>query len=283
MKVRLFATEIYSLLKEISQLLAKFSIDSPQAEAELIVSHFYKLTRTQIFQNPDLHVTWKMRLMIEKLLRTRYHNCPLQYLLGEVEFYNSILKVTPDVLIPRPETELLVDIILQENPDKGLKVCDLGTGSGAIAIALKKARPDWKVTATDISQAALQIARQNTQINNCKIDFIQSDIYSEINTKYDLLISNPPYISESDYLLLESELFYEPKNALTASENGLYFYHKIIQSASKYLYLPGTLYLEIGAEQSRQITKMAEHAGSDKIITKQDYNNFDRYMIINFS
>jgi len=114
----------------------KFSIDSPQAEAELIVSHFYKLTRTQIFQNPDLHVTWKMRLMIEKLLRTRYHHCPLQYLLGEVEFYNSILKVTPDVLIPRPETELLVDIILQENPDKNLRVCDLGTGSGAIAIAI---------------------------------------------------------------------------------------------------------------------------------------------------
>ncbi|MDP8219807.1 MAG: peptide chain release factor N(5)-glutamine methyltransferase [Candidatus Stygibacter frigidus] len=283
MKVRLFATEIYPLLKEIIQLLTTFSVDSPQAEAEQIVSHFYNLNRTQIFQNPDLHVTWKIRLMIEKMLRTRSNHCPLQYLLGQVEFYNSNIKVTQDVLIPRPETELLVDIILQENKEKHLRVCDLGTGSGAIAIALKKARPDWQVIATDISAAALKIARENALINDCLIDFIQSDIFSDIKTKFDLIVSNPPYISKFDYDILKPELFYEPLIALTAPEDGLYFYKKIINSASKYLSLPATLYLEIGAEQSSKISKLADQAKAQKIIIKKDYNNFDRFMIIYFA
>jgi len=283
MKVRLFATEIYPLLKEISQLLTKFSIDSPQAEAEHIIRHFLKISRSQIYLKPELSVAPEILTDISSLLTKRCEHYPLQYLLGEVEFYNSNLKVTPDVLIPRPETELLVELILEENPAKFLKVCDIGTGSGAIAIALKKARPDWQVTATDISPSALKIARQNAFDNNCQIDFMLSDIYSDINTKFDLIVSNPPYISESDYLLLESELFYEPKTALTASENGLFFYKKIIRYAHQYLNLPASLYLEIGAEQSSQISKLADQAEAQKIIIKKDYNNFDRIMIINFS
>ena len=283
MNISLTASHIFQLFSEISKILSKYSINSPEAEAELIINHFFNISRSQIYLKPDLPVSPEILTEISNLLAKRCQHDPLQYLLGEVEFYNSILKVTPDVLIPRPETELLVDIILQENPDKGIRMCDLGTGSGAIAIALKKARPDWQVTATDISPVALKLARQNAQNNHCQIDFLLSDIFSDIDTKFDLIVSNPPYISESDYLLLESEIFYEPKTALIASEDGLYFYHKIIQSASKYMHLPATLYLEIGAEQSSRITKLAVQAGASKIITKQDYNNFDRFMIINFS
>ncbi|MDP8210934.1 MAG: peptide chain release factor N(5)-glutamine methyltransferase [Candidatus Stygibacter australis] len=283
MNISLTASHIFQLFSEISKILSKYSINSPEAEAELIINHFFNISRSQIYLKPDLPVSPEILTEISNLLAKRCQHDPLQYLLGEVEFYNSILKVTPDVLIPRPETELLVDIILQENPDKGIRMCDLGTGSGAIAIALKKARPDWQVTATDISPVALKLARQNAQNNHCQIDFLLSDIFSDIDTKFDLIVSNPPYISESDYLLLESEIFYEPKTALIASEDGLYFYHKIIQSASKYMHLPATLYLEIGAEQSSRITKLAVQAGASKIITKQDYNNFDRIMIIKFS
>lgn len=283
MKIRLSATELSPLMKEINQLLTQFKVDSPQVETELIISHFFKLTRSQIYLKPDLHVTWKVRLQIEKILRTRYHHCPLQYLLEEVEFYNSILFVDQNVLIPRPETELLVDMILQENQQKTLSICDIGTGSGAIAIALKKARADWHITATDVSSAALSIAKKNADYNKCQIDFLVSDIFEQIVSKFDLIVSNPPYISESDYLHMQAELFYEPSIALIAPEDGLYFYRKIIKSAPIYLNLPGTLYLEIGAEQNSEIAKIAKNYYADKVVTKQDYNNFDRYMVITFS
>jgi len=283
MKISLTASRISQLLAEIIEILSNYSINSPEAEAEHIIRHFLKISPSQIYLKPELSVAPEILTDISSLLSKRCEHYPLQYLLGEVEFYNSNLKVTPDVLIPRPETELLVEVVLEENPAKYLKVCDIGTGSGAIAIALKKARPDWQVTATDVSPAALKIARQNALDNNCQIDFMLSDIYSDINNKFDLIVSNPPYISESDYLLLESELFYEPKNALTASENGLFFYKKIIRYAHQYLNLPASLYLEIGAEQSSQISKLADQAEAQKIIIKKDYNNFDRIMIINFS
>ena len=282
MNYLLSAGTVSELLTEISKILSNNSIESHQTEAIQIITHFLKVDRTQIFLKPDLPISHFIRSQISELLRGRCLGMPLQYLLGEVEFYNSMIKVTPDVLIPRPETELLVDTILQENPQTCLKVCDLCTGSGAIAISLKKARPRWQVTATDISPAALKVALQNALDNNCQIDFIISDLFSNIDTKFDLIVSNPPYISEHDYENLKPELYYEPRLALAAPDNGIYFYKKIIQLAPSYLKGSATLYLEIGADQSRQLTQLANHAPTNSITIKKDYNNHDRFLIIRF-
>lgn len=274
---------ISELLNTMGNILSDFSVESPRTEAILIISNVLEVTRTQMFLNPDTPVSLEKCLQISDIIKKRSQGYPLQYLLGEVEFYNSLLKVTPDVLIPRPETELLVDTVLQDNSGSNLKVCDIGTGSGAIAIALKKARPEWLITATDISPAALQIARLNAKKNECRIDFLISDLFSQLADKYDIIISNPPYISEAEYAALKPELYHEPKLALTAPENGLYFYQKIFQQIPDHLKLPAILYLEIGATQSREIKKLAVLSGADSIKTHQDLNDFDRFMTIKYT
>jgi release factor glutamine methyltransferase len=282
MNYQLSADTVSELLTEVSKILSDNSIESHQTEAIQIITHFLKVERTQIFINPDLLISPIIRSQISEMLRGRCMGMPLQYLLGEVEFYNSIIHVTPDVLIPRPETELLVDTILQENPQTNLKVCDLCTGSGAIAISLKKARPQWQITATDISPAALKIAQKNAQENNCQIDFLLSDLFDDLDTKFDLIVCNPPYISEHDYENLKPELYYEPKLALTAPDNGLYFYKKIIQSAPACLNNAATLYLETGADQSQHLTQLANLSQVSSITLKKDYNSLDRFLIIKY-
>ncbi len=266
----------------IKQKLAQAGINSSQAEAEQIISHFLKIDRFEIYLKADLVISSSLQNEILKLVEKRCTHYPLQYLLGYVEFYNSLLKVTPDVLIPRPETELLVDIILKENSQNELNVLDIGTGSGAIAISLKKARPLWQITATDISEPALNIARMNANENNCLITFVNSDIFSHVEGKFDLIISNPPYISAQDYQALAPELFYEPANALLVPENGLYFYKKILNNAKSYLNSPAMIYFEIGADQSSEITNFAQKNLSAKISLQRDYNNFPRFLTIFF-
>ncbi len=272
-------TALFSLIK---QKLAQAGIDSSQAEAEQIISHFLKIDRSEIYLKPDLVISLSLQNEILCLAERRCSHYPLQYLLGYVEFYNSLLKVTPDVLIPRPETELLVDIILRENPQNELKVLDIGTGSGAIAISLKKARPLWQITASDISEPALNIAQMNANENNCLINFVNSDIFSQVKGKFDLIISNPPYISQVDYQNLAPELFHEPQNSLLAPDNGLYFFKAILRNAGIHLNAPAKIYFEIGADQFHEISSFAELTGTSNILLQKDYNNFPRFLTIFF-
>ena len=160
------------------------------------------------------------------------------------------LKVDERVLIPRPETEELVELILAENPDTNLSVLDIGTGSGAIALALSKNRPAWSVTAADISQDALDLASENSKNQKFNILFKKSDCFAEISEKYDIIVSNPPYISRQD----ESEvglnvLHSEPHLALFADEDGLAIYSRIAEDAKDYLKDGGKIYLEIGTSK----------------------------------
>ena len=178
------------------------------------------------------------------------NHIPAQYIIGHVEFFGMQLKVDERVLIPRPETEELVELILAENLKENLKVLDIGTGSGAIALALAKSRPDWTITASDISQDALDLASKNAEIQNLNIFLKKSDCFSEISSKYDIIVSNPPYISRSD----ESEvglnvLHSEPHLALFADEDGLAIYRRIAEDSKDYLNDGGKIYLEIGYKQ----------------------------------
>ena len=208
---------------------------------------------------------------------------PIQYIVGDTEFYGNIIKVTKDVLIPRPETEELVektkDLINKYFP-KNINILDIGTGSGCIAISLKKLFPESTVTAVDISEKALKIAEENRIINNVSINLIKSNIFSEIKGKYDIIISNPPYIRE-DEQIMDIVKNNEPHLALYAKDNGLYFYKEILKEASKYINDKYLIAFEIGEEQGEDIINIAKNYFPDSnIILEKDLRHFDRFVFI---
>ncbi|USS85132.1 peptide chain release factor N(5)-glutamine methyltransferase [Fructilactobacillus myrtifloralis] len=176
---------------------------------------------------------------------------PVQYIMGRAPFYGLTLTVTPDVLIPRPETEELVDWVLKDHGMRPLRVLDVGTGSGAIAIAIKQARPAWTVVASDISPAALQVARQNAQAQRTAIEFVASDLLEAVpQTPFDIVISNPPYIASSEVDVMDATVVnYEPKTALFADHQGLELYERLAATVGPYLTTHASVYLEIGYQQ----------------------------------
>ena len=210
------------------------------------------------------------------------NHIPAQYIIGHVEFFGMQLKVDERVLIPRPETEELVELILAENLKENLKVLDIGTGSGAIALALAKSRPDWTITASDISQDALDLASKNAEIQNLNIFLKKSDCFSEISSKYDIIVSNPPYISRSD----ESEvgvnvLHSEPHLALFADEDGLAIYRRIAEDSKDYLNDGGKIYLEIGYKQGQSVPALfKENFPEKRVRTLKDQFGQDRMVVV---
>ena len=206
---------------------------------------------------------------------------PVQYIVGNVDFYDVNLLVTKDVLIPRFETELLVEktINYAKKLNGPLDILDIGTGSGAIAITLAK-HLNSKITAADISSPALKIAKQNAIRNHVKINFKQSDILKNVQGTFDIIISNPPYIAKDEEIdpLVKNN---EPHLALYADEDGLYFYKNILENIKPFLKRKSLVAFEIGMTQSDAITKIAQkHFPYSKIITEKDLTGKDRYIFI---
>ena len=202
-------------------------------------------------------VTEEEEVFVKGIFQQLAAHKPAQYIIGQADFYGMQLKVDERVLIPRPETEELVELILAENPETNLSVLDIGTGSGAIALALARNRPDWSVTAADISQNALDVASKNAKNQNLQLFLKKSDCFTEISEKYDIIVSNPPYISRED----ESEvglnvLHSEPHLALFADEDGLAIYRRIAEDAKDYLKDGGKIYLEIGYKQGQSVVEL---------------------------
>lgn len=214
-----------------------------------------------------------------KLLKDGY---PIQYLIGYVDFYGYKINVNEDVLIPRYETEYLLEKVINISKkifSNKINILDIGTGSGAISIVLKN-ELNSNVTACDISKKALNVAINNAKINNSSIKFIKSDIFSNINDKFDIIISNPPYIS-SDEVIMDSVKKYEPNLALYAPKDGLYFYEEIIKDARKYLNDKFIIAFEIGWWQGNFICDIAKRYFNDSIIRiEKDLTNRDRYLFI---
>ena len=227
-------------------------------------------------------VTEERSKFVEEIYTKLANHIPAQYIIGYAEFFGMQLKVDERVLIPRPETEELVELILAENPEENLKVLDIGTGSGAIALALAKNRPDWTITASDISQAALDLARENAEFQNFNIFFKKSDCFSEISSKYDIIVSNPPYISRRD----ESEvglnvLHSEPHLALFADEDGLVIYRRIAEEVKNYLGDGGKIYLEIGYKQGQSVPALFKENLPDKRVRiLKDQFGQDRMVVV---
>jgi release factor glutamine methyltransferase len=210
---------------------------------------------------------------------------PPQYLIGSEVFLDYRFKVTPDTLIPRPETEELVEKCLkltQKQANQALKVVDVGTGTGAIAISLKDKRPAWQMTAVDLSAAALEVAKENAQEIGVQVDFILSDCLTEISGPMDLIISNPPYISLDEYDLMdESVRQFEPKMALFAENNGLAIYQKLAKQAQSKLAKDGKIFLEIGFMQGPAVKELFQAAFPKKQVSiHKDLFGNDRMIVV---
>ena len=227
-------------------------------------------------------VTEEEKQFVEEIYKKLEAHIPAQYIIGHSEFFGTELKVDERVLIPRPETEELVDLILTENPEKNLKVLDIGTGSGAIALALAKNRPDWSVTAADISEDALELATENAKRQNLDLTFIRTDCFSEISSKYDIIVSNPPYISRADEVEVGLNVLHsEPHLALFADEDGLAIYRRIAEDSKDYLNDGGKIYLEIGYKQGQSVPALfMENLPEKRVRTLKDQFGQDRMVVI---
>ena len=271
---------IRELLDWLIRQFKNNEISSPKQNAETIISHVLKMKRLDIYLHLENEISEVQINMIFKIASRREKHEPLQYILGETEFYGYKIKVNKNVLIPRPETELLVEKIIFEEK-RANSVLEIGTGSGAIIIALAKNLDLKIIDAVDISETALKRAKQNAALNNIEINFFQSDLFENITAKYDLIVSNPPYISQEEYEQLPIEIkYYEPKSALQADNNGLYFYKKILQNAKEHLTESGKIYFEIGYDQAEKITEIAKKNGFSNIQVFKDLNGFERILSV---
>jgi len=225
-------------------------------------------------------ITSEQHGVFEKNLARLLAYEPLQYILGEAWFYGLRFKIDPSVLIPRPETEGLVKLVLDNLKDRSV-VLDIGCGSGVIAVSLKHLFPSLVIHACDISPSAIKVAKQNDLDHNCDVEFHLCDLFPDINIKFDAIVSNPPYISEVEYDRLPPWIRdHEPKLALLAEEDGLIYYRKILELASQYLHPGGSVYFEIGAGQGEGIVQLAHELGWKHYRLGKDLNGYDRYLHI---
>jgi release factor glutamine methyltransferase len=246
-------------------------------EAEEVLSIALDMTKLDLYLNFDKPLNEDEVLNCRQVLKRLAQSEPYAYIKGFVPFFGCLISVNSHVLIPRNETELLVEKIV--NSLKGNEsILDLCTGSGCIAISLKKKYPNVDVFAADISFDALEVAKNNAQKNNTSINFIQSDFLDAVDGCFDVIVCNPPYISENEYVLLEpSVLNFEPKLALVAEADGLYFYQKLAQLGKAHLNPEGRVWLEIGYNQGDLIKNIFKKEDWIDPIFFKDYSGNDRF------
>lgn len=262
----------------------QYSQEEKQSFYNLLVEHHFGLTRFEAHEKLESNFPKAKELLFLKAIQRLENNEPIQYIIGETEFYGLSFKVNKHTLIPRPETEELVAWIVEDQPnnDAALHILDIGTGSGCIAISLAKNLEKAKVLGLDISERALKIATENALINNAEVSFVKQDIIETkvLPDKYDVIVSNPPYVREKEKeMMLANVLDYEPEKALFVSnEDPLLFYRKIAQIAYKYLSENGILYFEINEYLGKEMTALLSQLGFKNCTIKKDIYGKDRMM-----
>jgi release factor glutamine methyltransferase len=254
--------------------LLKLALIDP-LEARILLAHALKCTRVQIVIRSKDALTPQQVTEVSELFMRRMQGEPIAYLTGEREFHGLRFEVTSDVLIPRPETERLVELAVEKLP-KGGSVIDLGTGSGAVAVTLAHERRDAKISATDISEAALGVARRNASQHSVAVRFIHSDWYAKVDGQFDLIISNPPYIAAGDPHLAQGDLRFEPRSALTDDANGMMHIGAIIDGAPQHLKPGGWLLMEHGYDQASAVRALLARVGWQQVQSWQDLSGIER-------
>lgn len=244
-------------------------------EARILIAHALQWSRVQLVTRSQDALSESQRGAIDALFQRRESGEPIAYITGFREFHGLDFEVSPAVLIPRPETELLVELANERLPPGG-SALDLGTGSGAVAVTLAHLRPDAALSASDISEESLQIAERNAARHQSRVNFILSDWYSELNGRFDLIVSNPPYIAAGDKHLSEGDLRFEPRGALTDHADGLQAIKAIISGAPQHLTTGGWLLLEHGYDQAASVRTLFENSMWDDICSWRDLAGIER-------
>lgn len=260
---------------------ARAALDATGAaglEAELLLCHALGVERTWLFANASETVTGEQFAAFEKLLARRRRGEPIAYLVGLREFWSLPLRVTPDVLIPRPETELLVEAALAFiPPGADWRVADLGTGSGAVALAIASERPACEVHATEVSEAALAVAHGNAErLAPGRVRFHRGDWLEPLEGRFQAIVCNPPYVAEDDPHLARGDCRFEPRTALTPGGDGLAAIRHIVREAPRFLEPGGLLALEHGFDQGPACREMMREAGFEQIETLRDLAGHER-------
>ncbi len=256
--------------------------DSARLDSEILLAHCLKRDRSYLMTWPERELDAGHIDCFHSLVQRRLEPQPVAYLVGSREFYSLQLETTPTTLVPRPETELLVEKSLQLLASKqSPSILELGTGTGAIALALKQHCADCRLTATDINAETLEVARRNATKHGLEVEFIQSDWYRSLDPDhgYDLIVSNPPYIAANDPYLSNGDLPAEPRNALCSGESGLEALEVIIRGAVDHLQPGGWLVLEHGYDQQQQVQQLLLGQGFDLVETFHDFNNLPRVSV----
>jgi len=281
--------EIISHQQWLDQTADELSLlsDTAALDARVILCHVLEKPLSYFLAWPDRSIDAADMKILNALIKRRLAGEPVAYITGSREFWSMNFKVSADVLIPRPETELLVEWAvqcineIQKFAAKSLKLLELGTGSGAIAVALAKENPQLNIIATDISEKALAIAKENAELNLCQnITFLLGNWFEPISDKnFDMIVSNPPYVVPGDPHLKEGDLPYEPIGALVASENGLSDIQSLASSAKSHLNSGGWLGIEHGYNQAEAVTEIMTRHGYKNISTIKDLAGIDRLTI----
>lgn len=260
--------------------LATSQSDTIALDAELLLGFVLNKSRTYLYTWPETLLTEAQYTQYEQLLAQRLAGKPIAYLTGERAFFGLDFYVSEATLIPRPDTEILVETALEKmaiKNDQAWSFCDLGTGSGAIACALKHQQPHCQATAIDFSQAALEVAQQNAQRHQLDISFKQGNWFQPVaDQSFDLIVSNPPYIESKDPHLNQGDVRFEPETALVSGSDGLEDIRQLIAQAPKHLKADGWLILEHGYQQAKPVQALFQQAGFSHIETRQDYGNRPR-------
>jgi release factor glutamine methyltransferase len=269
---------VAALLREASSQLES---EMPRIESELLLGFILKKNNAWLLAHADDELPADSSEQFKKLLDRRKAGEPIAHILGSRGFWTLDLTVTADTLIPRPETELLVELAVSKcAQNKILRVLDLGTGTGAIALAIASECKNVEITAVDKSAAALEVARENARRNNLQVEFIQSDWFVALtDNKFDLIVSNPPYIPEQDPHLLQGDVRFEPLTALVSGVDGLDDIRLIITQARQYCLPEAWLMIEHGFDQGEVIRALFSEAGFINIETAQDLEQRDRVTI----
>jgi len=279
--------DVVTLLKTSADFLKQKGIDEARLNAEWLLARVLDLKRFDLYLNFDRPVSPKERERYRELIRRRLSGEPLQYILGEMEFFGITLKVDKRALIPRPETELLVEEVINElsKSESLMKILDVGTGSGCIAIALAKTLKASHITAVDSSPDALALAKENAELTGTheKITFIEADALApnfaqRFAEPFDAIVSNPPYIPIAEKPTLQKELTFEPEQALF-TQTGFEFYEKLCADAKTLLKPHGLLAFELHADGSTTVKTIAEKHGFKNIALKKDYSGHIRMLL----
>lgn len=278
--------KIKDVLKIGIESLNQIKIEDASLKARILLANILDKNKEYLLIHDEEEINEKIvNLYMQKIEELKNHK-PIQYIIKKQEFMGYDFYVDENVLIPQPDTENLVEevlFIINSIKDKNLKILDLCTGSGAIAISLSKILNSDKILiyGSDISEKALKIAQDNAIQNCSKVVFLKSNIFNEINNnyKFDIIVSNPPYIETKTIEELSEEVKYEPHLALDGGEDGLYFYREIIKNAKKYLNPNGYLAFEIGYNQKKQVEKLLEENGYKNIYSRKDLSGNDRVVV----